>query len=128
MDELNDARYISLTTYKTDGSAKSTPVWFAGSDGAYLVYTGAQAWKTKRLRRNPAVQVRVCDLRGRVDPDAAVYNGTAEVLDDPSDVDRALRAIGEKYGWQVALVRVRQRINARLGRPDSFVGIRIRLA
>ncbi len=87
---LSDAKYISLTTYRADGSAKSTPVWFAGSDGAYLVYTGAEAWKIKRLRANPAVQVRVCDVRGRVDPDATVYAGSAEVLDDPADVDRAV--------------------------------------
>ncbi len=128
MDELNDARYIALTTYKADGSAKSTPVWFAGSDDAYLVYTGTEAWKTKRLRANPTVQVRVCDVRGRVDPDATVYTGTAEVLDDSANVERAVRAIGDKYGWQAAFVRVRQRIKARLGRPDPLVAINIHLA
>jgi cytochrome P450 len=30
MAELSDARYISLTTYKRDGSGVATPVWIPG--------------------------------------------------------------------------------------------------
>jgi hypothetical protein len=32
MSALTDARYISLTTYKRDGSGVATPVWITGSD------------------------------------------------------------------------------------------------
>ena len=57
MDEIDNARYIALTTFKRDGTPKATPVWISGRNGAYLFYTGVDAWKTKRLRNNSAVEV-----------------------------------------------------------------------
>ena len=75
MDDLDRARYISLTTFKKDGSSVSSPVWITGAGGAYAFTTGGKAWKTLRLSRNPSVQVQVCDMRGRVDPQARIYVG-----------------------------------------------------
>ena len=50
-------RYISLTTFKRDGGAISTPVWIASDDGTRLLiwWSGAGTWKVKRSRRNPHV-------------------------------------------------------------------------
>ena len=79
MDDLNGARYISLTTFKKDGSPVSSAVWITGEAGDYVFTTGDKAWKTKRLRRNPSVEVHVCDIRGRVKPQAARYVGTGSV-------------------------------------------------
>jgi hypothetical protein len=86
MDELSRARYIALTTYKRDGSAKTTPVWVTGSEGTYAFTTGADAWKARRLRRNPNVEVRACDMRGRSTAEATRFVGTGEVLDTPDAV------------------------------------------
>jgi len=30
LDELNSARYASLRTYRQDGTAVDTPIWFGG--------------------------------------------------------------------------------------------------
>src|SRR5690348_1973031 len=46
------ARYISLTTFKRDGTAVSTPVWVA-------------TWKARRLTRNPQVFGRADGLLRR---------------------------------------------------------------
>ena len=54
MNELDRARYISLTTFKRDGSPVSSAVWITGADGTYVFTTGSNAWKSKRLLRNPA--------------------------------------------------------------------------
>ena len=51
MDDLDRARYISLTTFKRDGSPVSSPVWITGVGGAYVFTTGDSAWKTRRLLR-----------------------------------------------------------------------------
>lgn len=91
------ARYISLTTFRRDGTPVATPVWVAPLDDALVVITLADAWKVKRLRRDPRVEVRECDVRGRVAPDARTYSGTAEVLVDPADVDRVKAAMSRKY-------------------------------
>ena len=65
MSELTDTRYVSLTTYQRDGDDVATPVWIAGSDDSYLLTTGDEAWKTRRLLNNPRVTVHVSDMRGR---------------------------------------------------------------
>jgi uncharacterized protein len=99
VNDLDAARYVSLTTFKRDGSPVSTPVWITGAAGSYVFTTGSVAWKTRRLRHNSSVQVRVCDLRGRVRPAATVYAGTGEVRATPEAVTAAERAIAAKYGW-----------------------------
>ena len=59
-------KYISLETYRKNGQAVRTPVWFAESDGQLYVYTLADAGKAKRLRNNPRARIAPCDMRGRV--------------------------------------------------------------
>jgi hypothetical protein len=73
MAELDTTRYILLTTFKRDGTAVASPVWITGSAGTYTFTTGDRAWKTRRLRHNPAVQVQACGMRGGVKPGAARY-------------------------------------------------------
>ncbi len=127
MIDVDSARYISLTTFTGDGRPKPTPVWITGSDGTYLFYTGATAWKTRRLRNDPRVEVRVCDMRGRIDDDAPVHTGSADVLDDDESIDQAKQAVASKYGWQATLARAADSVRARIGRGDTPVAIRIRL-
>jgi PPOX class probable F420-dependent enzyme len=43
--DLAQEKYVSLTTFKRDGTPVSTPVWCAGDDGRLLVWTGASTWK-----------------------------------------------------------------------------------
>jgi hypothetical protein len=51
-------RHISLTTFRRDGTAVSTPVWVVSDDGRrLLVWSGANTWKVKRIRRDPRVRV-----------------------------------------------------------------------
>ena len=59
-------KYISLETYRKNGQAVRTPVWFAESDGQLYVYTLANAGKAQRLRNNPRARIAPCDMRGRV--------------------------------------------------------------
>jgi hypothetical protein len=119
MNELDRARYISLTTFKRDGSPVSSPVWVTGADGTYVFTTGANAWKTKRLLRNPSVEVQACNMRGRVEPSATRYVGTGEVASSPDAVVAAQRALAAKYGWQFKATRLVDALKKRLGREDG---------
>ena len=103
---VRSARYISLTTFKRNGQPVATPVWIAPAlpgepfrPGELVFVSLADAWKVKRLRRDPRVEVQVCDVRGRVEPDAVRYAGLGRVLDAPEDVRAVKRALGNKYGW-----------------------------
>ena len=99
---LADEKYVSLTTFRRSGVPVSTPVWVAPShDGqALVVITVDETGKTKRLAHTPRVELRPCDVRGRVADDAPVYRGTARVLREGSAVVAVRRAIVAKYGLQ----------------------------
>jgi PPOX class probable F420-dependent enzyme len=92
---LATQRYISLTTFKRDGTAVSTPVWVVSDDQRrLLVWSGAKSWKVRRLRRNPRVLVAGSTFRGR--ERGQRFAGRARVVPDPG-IDALLR---RKYGWQ----------------------------
>ena len=79
---LAGEKYISLTTFKQDGTPVATPVWVVSDDGRrLLVWTGPQTWKVKRLRRDPRVIVSASDLRGRTRGES--YEGVGRLLDIP---------------------------------------------
>jgi uncharacterized protein len=101
IERLGAATYLSLTTFRKDGTPVATPVW-ASKDGDRLyVWTETDAGKIKRLRNNGRVLLAPCDSRGGLQ--GAQVEGTAVVLDAPSDVAR-LRALHRaKYGLQFRL-------------------------
>src|SRR5450759_2258846 len=47
-------KYLSVISYKRDGTSVATPVWFVEEDGRLLVGTGAASGKVKRIRRPSA--------------------------------------------------------------------------
>jgi uncharacterized protein len=64
--DLARRRYVSLTTFRRDGTAASVPVWVVSDDDErLLVWTGADTWKVKRFRRDPRVLIAPADYRGR---------------------------------------------------------------
>jgi PPOX class probable F420-dependent enzyme len=117
--DLDKARYISLTSFKKDGSPVSTPVWITGSGGRYAFTTGDKAWKTKRILRNPTIEARVCDMRGRVKPDTTIHSGTATISTLSADITSAERSLSAKYGWQFRATRLVDSLKGRLGRGPT---------
>ena len=61
---LDDAQYVSLRSYRKNGSAADTPVWIAPLDGKLMVFPLEDSYKVKRIARNSAVQLARCDARG----------------------------------------------------------------
>ena len=89
-------RYISLTTFKRDGGTASTPVWVVSDDGRrLLVWTGANTWKVKRIRRDPRVRVAASDRRGKVRGEP--FDAIARLL-GPDAAALVQPLLREKYG------------------------------
>jgi len=65
LEAVRDARTILLTTYKRDGTPVETPVSIAFEGERAFFRSYDQAWKTKRLRNNPRVQIAASTLRGK---------------------------------------------------------------
>jgi uncharacterized protein len=113
VDEIGRSKYVSLTTYRKDGTAVATPVWHALRDGELFVVSDAGAWKVKRIRNNSHVVVTVCGIRGRIAPGAPSAEGTARLLDEAgTETGRALLA--RKYlmsrigNWFTRTLRLRR--------------------
>jgi PPOX class probable F420-dependent enzyme len=70
LDAPKKAKTILLTTYKRDGAPVATPVSIAFDGDRAFFRSSDEAWKTKRLRNNPSVDVAPATLRGsrRVQP------------------------------------------------------------
>jgi PPOX class probable F420-dependent enzyme len=126
--ELDEARYISLTTFKRDGSPVSSAVWVTGAAGIYVFTTGDKAWKTRRLLRNPSVHVQVCDMRGRVKPEATRFVGTGEVSGAANAVAAAERALAAKYGWQFKATKLVDGLKSRLGWGERQEPVAVQLS
>lgn len=94
--EAGTAKYVNLTTYRKDGTPVTSPLWAALDGDRLVMWTVADSWKVKRLRRDPRVVVQACDVRGNKTFGAPV-SGTAEVLDEAGS-DRVKQAIARKYG------------------------------
>jgi PPOX class probable F420-dependent enzyme len=96
-------KYMSLTTFRRDGSPVATPVWFVIDGDRVLVQTDAQAGKVRRIRRNPAVTMATCTATGRLR--GSPVQGRAEIL-PPTARPRAEALIAGKYRVDVRIIRV----------------------
>lgn len=105
MQPIATDRYVSLTTYKRDGSPASVPVWIADlGDGTVGFTTASSSWKVKRIRRNPAVTLQPCDSRGAVQHGTSAVSGTTEVRQDGAGFETVKKRIKAKYGVQYAMI------------------------
>ena len=111
---LAPERYISLESFKKDGMGVKTPVWAAPLDGKIVIVTDGTSFKVKRLRNNPKCRAAACDVRGNVK--GPFYDFTCRVTTDPGDVQRMLRALVDKYGWQVRMLNFFATLGRRIGR------------
>lgn len=116
---IADEKYVSLTTFRKNGERKAVPVWIADlGDGTFGFTTPSSSWKCKRLRNDPRVELQPSDARGKVKPGTSVVAGTAE-LKQGADFDRVRSQIKEKYGFQVTMIVLVQKIGKVFGKDGG---------
>src|SRR5512147_3168217 len=96
---ISGQRYISLATFRKNGVAVYTPVWFAEESGHLYVMTASKMGKIKRLRNNPKVKIAPCTMRGKIT--GPEFPATARLL-PPGHGRRVRRLINAKY-WLARL-------------------------
>jgi PPOX class probable F420-dependent enzyme len=111
-------KYLSITTYKRDGTGVATPVWFVQEGDRLLVQTGVASGKVKRIDHNPAVRVAACTASGRLR--GQQVSGVARVLPG-SEADDAKRLIMRKYRSDLVIIRPLWFVQSalHLGRPRT---------
>ncbi|HEV8172991.1 MAG TPA: PPOX class F420-dependent oxidoreductase [Actinoplanes sp.] len=114
VDEIGRSRYVSLTTYRKDGTAVATPVWHVMNGGELVVVSEVETGKVKRIRNNGNVVVTVCGLRGQIAPGAPSAQGTARLLDQ-AGTEASRRLLARKYvmsrigNWFTRILHLRRR-------------------
>lgn len=112
-DEITRSRYVSLTTYRRDGTPVATPVWHVPRGAELWIVTAASSGKVKRIRNNSLARVQPCSIRGAVAPDAPSMTGTARLLDDDGTA-LARKLLARRYvmsragNWFARLLRLRR--------------------
>nr|WSX49046.1 PPOX class F420-dependent oxidoreductase [Streptomyces sp. NBC_00974] len=123
LEELGKARYVSLTTFRKDGTPVATPVWAVADGGELYVWTRSDSWKVKRIRNSGRVAVVPCDARGRVAEGAAPMEGEARLLDE-AGLTRVRKLLSRKYTWQFWMVDVPAAVFRRGKRPHTAIEVR----
>lgn len=109
---LDRETYINLATYRQNGKAVETPVWFAARRGKIYVFTESRAGKVKRLRNDARIRIAPCGIRGK--RKGAWIEGSARRIDDPELLRGAYEALSGKYGWQMRLTDFVSRLSGRI--------------
>jgi uncharacterized protein len=121
-------KYLSVTSFKRDGTGVATPVWFVADDGNLLVETDAASYKAKRIRHNPTVTVAACTASGKLRGEPV--RARAEFLPD-SERERVEQLMARKYRLDRILVlpiyRAVQRLRGKSPANDKPVILSITL-
>lgn len=119
---ITDEQYVSLVTYKSDGTPKPLPVWIVDlgtdDDGSRLAAftTWGDSWKAKRIRNNPKVTLQPCDQRGNITEGSAIVEGTAVVERSGPRVDEVRALVKKKYGIWVTIISAMNSVRSALGK------------
>jgi uncharacterized protein len=101
--QFDGEKYLNLETYRKNGLAVRTPVWFVESNGTLYVRTSDDTGKYKRIRNNPSVQIAPCDMRGKVKGTWA--KGEARIANEDEKLE-AFKMLEKKYGMIYKMTRM----------------------
>jgi uncharacterized protein len=109
---LFSGRYLSVTSFKRDGTGVATPMWFVSDGTRLFALTDLHSAKIRRIRRNPRVVVASCRADGRLRGEPVP--ACAEVLTATADLERVRKLLIERYKIAYRLVMLGYRLGRRL--------------
>jgi PPOX class probable F420-dependent enzyme len=109
---LAAAKYVQLTTFRRTGEGVPTPV---DDPTLFAVISVDATGKTKRLAHTKRVELRACDIRGRVAEGTPTYAGTARVVRNSAGVGHARRSVVAKYGLPARISDLTDKVGSMVG-------------
>lgn len=97
---LSGHQYINLETYRKNGHAVATTVWFTIDGDRIFVVTRSDTGKAKRLRNNQRVRVMPSGMRG--EPKGEWADAQARFA-TPEEFEHAMKQRSKKYGLKARL-------------------------
>ena len=112
LEALFPGRYLSVTSFKRDGTGVATPVWFVSDGSRLLALTDVHSWKVRRMRHEPRVLVAPCRANGKLRGEPVPAR--VELLTATTDLERVQRLLHERYKLSYRLVMLVYRLGRRL--------------
>ena len=112
LEALFPGRYLSVTSFKRDGTGVATPVWFVSDGRRLFALTDLHSAKVRRMRREPRVLVAPCRANGKLRSEPVPAR--VEVLTAAADLDRVQKRLMERYKIAYRLVMLMYRLGRRL--------------
>jgi PPOX class probable F420-dependent enzyme len=119
LDALFPGRYLSLTSFKRDGTGVSTPLWFVSDGTRLFALTDGQSGKIRRIRHDPRVLVAPCRADGKLQRSEPL-SARAEVLTAIEDLDRVQKLLLARYKLTYRVVMLGYRLGRRLRRQAGI--------
>ena len=107
-EPIQNQKYISLKTFRKNGAAVATPVWFGEDADRLYIMTRSDMGKMKRIRNNPQVRVAPCTMTGKVT--GPEFAALARIL-PPEEHAHAREIINRKY-WAARLPLIWRRTDS----------------
>jgi PPOX class probable F420-dependent enzyme len=109
---LFPGRYLSVTSFKRDGTGVATPLWFVFDGRRLLALTDLHSAKVRRIRRNPRVLVAPCRANGKLR--SQPIPARVEVLTSTAELDRVQKLLIERYKLSYRVVMLIYRLGRRI--------------
>ena len=112
LEALFPGRYLSVTSFKRDGTGVATPVWFVSDGSRLLALTDLHSGKVRRIRRNPHVLVAACRADGKLRGEPVPAR--VEVQTATPQLERVQRLLRKRYKISYRVVMLGYRLGRRV--------------
>jgi uncharacterized protein len=96
LKQFEGKSFLNLETFRKNGVAVKTPVWFTENDRMIYVRTVAGSGKVKRIKNNGGVRIVPCEANGT--PTGEWIAAHAVEVTDPESAELVRQLLEKKYG------------------------------
>ncbi len=100
-------KYVNLETYKRNGQAVLTPVWFVMDAETIYIRTDMNSGKVKRIKNNPNIRVTPSGPRGQL---RGKWMEGQMKMAGSLESEHANQLLDKKYGIQGKIIRMFNKI------------------
>ena len=107
VSQFLNQKYINLETYRRNGQAVRTTVWFVIDAGTIYIRTDMNSGKVKRIKNNPNIRITPSGARGQLK--GKWIEGKIKMAGS-LELEHANQLLEQKYGIQGKIIRVFNKI------------------
>ena len=107
VSQFLNQKYINLETYRRNGQAVRTTVWFVMDAGTIYIRTDMNSGKVKRIKNNPNIRITPSGARGQLK--GKWIEGKIKMAGS-LELEHANQLLEQKYGIQGKIIRVLNKI------------------